>query len=99
MTAPDRPFDCERCGLCCRSLQGHEMYRHLDRGDGVCRHLVEHTNLCGVYENRPDECRVDLAYERLFAGAMSRATYQAATLAICRQLQAAAGLRAAKKGA
>ncbi len=31
---------------------------HLDRGDGVCRHLTD-DNLCAIYETRPKECRID----------------------------------------
>lgn len=48
-------FDCVKCGACCR-LVG-VAYPSLDRGDGVCKHLTP-SNLCAIYEERPDECRV-----------------------------------------
>jgi Fe-S-cluster containining protein len=53
-------FHCDRCGLCCRLLTGIPQLAAFDRGDGVCRYLVD--NLCSIYENRPDICNVDKMY-------------------------------------
>jgi len=83
-------FSCSRCGACCRNIRQYEWYRHLDRGDGVCRHFDDDTNSCTIYEQRPDECRIDLLYERHFATRMSRAAYHAAVHAACLALQDAA---------
>ena len=53
-----RDFPCTRCGACCRNLGNAPLYSHLDRGDGICRHLNTSSNLCGIYETRPKICRV-----------------------------------------
>lgn len=78
-------FICERCGHCCRHLGLNELYRDLDRGDGVCKYL--HGNLCGIYEERPLLCRVDECYLRFFSNVMDRETYDALTSRICYSLQ------------
>lgn len=54
------PFDCNRCGACCRRISA--VRPDMDRGDGACVHLLgapgdEHA--CAIYETRPRECRVD----------------------------------------
>lgn len=49
-------FNCDKCGLCCRSLHLSELYHDLDKGDGVCIHLDEKTNLCRIYHSRPEKC-------------------------------------------
>lgn len=83
-------FICTRCGLCCRNVRQHEWYRDLDRGDGACRHFADATNLCTIYESRPDACRIDVMYDRHFAPHVPRAAFDAANHAACRALQAAA---------
>ena len=49
-------WQCKKCGSCCRFV----FKTPLDRGDGVCKHLEEDTNLCKIYDNRPDICKVEL---------------------------------------
>lgn len=66
-------FICDKCGECCRHLNNSEIYRALDRGDGVCRFLSG--NLCSVYNNRPIICRVDDAYEQFFKYKYSKEEY------------------------
>lgn len=57
------PFPCDQCGACCKNVHRAVETHDLDRGDGVCRHLDEQTNLCSIYNDRPEICRVDLQYE------------------------------------
>lgn len=62
-------FICDCCGDCCRNLNRSELYADLDRGDGVCLHLDENSNLCRIYATRPLKCRVIDSYsvfEHLF---------------------------------
>lgn len=68
-------FQCDRCGLCCRSLYKSKVYEHLDKGDGSCFYLDLDTNLCMIYEKRPLICRVDDAYEELFKNTYSKEKY------------------------
>lgn len=74
-------FQCDKCGMCCRNLDKNELYKELDRGDGVCRHLTG--NLCSIYEQRPLLCRVDESYEKLFRGRMSLEEYYELNYSAC----------------
>lgn len=67
-------FQCSQCGACCRNLAQHDMYRFLDRGDGICKNLDITSNLCKIYEDRPLICRVDQSYE-FFSDLMSLEEY------------------------
>lgn len=60
-------FPCDQCGSCCRSLAGCELYADLDRGDGICRFLNTNSNLCMIYEQRPNKCNVAKMYSQLYA--------------------------------
>lgn len=42
-------FNCEKCGACCKIVG--------------CSYLTE-DNLCSIYNDRPDICRVDKMYEK-----------------------------------
>ena len=57
-------FECDKCGECCRNLRMSDIYKHLDRGDGVCKFLDG--NLCSIYDERPIICRVDESYNLYF---------------------------------
>mgnify|MGYP003512396328 FL=1 len=57
-------FPCTRCGACCKNTHKSPYGTSLDRGDGVCKYLNEHLNLCSIYESRPDICRIDLQYKK-----------------------------------
>lgn len=78
-------FQCDCCGCCCRNLDKSELYKDLDRGDGVCKYLNE--NLCTIYENRPLFCRVDECYERFFKQDMSLVEYYDVNLKMCEKLK------------
>ena len=78
-------FPCSQCGLCCRHLDRIPQMASLDRGDGVCVHLRD--NLCGIYETRPELCRVDEMYEKYFCRQYSREEYYRINQLVCEQLQ------------
>lgn len=80
-------FRCDGCGLCCRVVGLTATYQHLDRGDGVCRHLNTKTNECNIYDNRPDICRVDGLYESLFKKYMSLDDYYEMNYSACETLK------------
>lgn len=56
-------FYCDKCGICCQSLKGHELYKDLDDGTGTCKHFDKTTNLCKIYYNRPEKCNVEAMYK------------------------------------
>jgi Fe-S-cluster containining protein len=86
------PFPCTSCGECCRRVGRAPALAHLDRGDGACRHLDERTLLCGIYADRPRECRVDAGFDALGLYFASRDAYLTATAAVCNMWQAERGL-------
>lgn len=55
-------FPCTSCGACCKYLHLAEELKEFDRGDGVCLHLDESSNRCGIYETRPDICNIHTQY-------------------------------------
>ena len=78
-------FKCDKCGLCCKSLAGNPIYKDLDRGDGICKYLVD--NLCSIYDNRPLLCRVDDAYNEYFKNCMTLEEYYEKNYKICNILK------------
>ncbi len=50
-------WKCIKCGACCTLVGDVEGAKHLDRGDGLCKHF-KRDNTCAIYHNRPDICRV-----------------------------------------
>jgi len=85
-------YPCTKCGLCCRNVNRHPIYGALDRGDGICQHLEESTNLCSIYDERPEFCRIDLAYELHFKSTISKENYYVLNARACNQLQLEAGV-------
>ncbi|WP_302054282.1 YkgJ family cysteine cluster protein [Macrococcoides canis] len=55
-------FPCDKCGLCCKSLHMSKEYDDLNRGDGICIHLDLESNLCLIYDERPEKCNVSKMY-------------------------------------
>lgn len=78
-------FECDKCGCCCRHLDKSELYKELDRGDGICRYLEG--NICSIYETRPVLCRVDLSYDLYFKDYMDREEYYRLNRETCKKLK------------
>lgn len=78
-------FPCDQCGECCRNLQMPELYKELDRGDGVCKFLDG--NLCSIYQTRPLLCRIDESYDCFFKDSMTREEFYRANLQVCSELK------------
>ena len=60
------PYDCKRCGSCCRHVDLIEEMKSFDRGDGVCKHLTDF-NLCRIYPQRPNLCNGKYVYENFYS--------------------------------
>jgi hypothetical protein len=56
--------------MCCRDIKKvvltFEMPENLVTDLGHCVHLDLDTNLCKIYENRPDACRADKVHANYF---------------------------------
>lgn len=78
-------FNCDRCGICCRSLDKSELYKFLDRGDGVCRYL--NGNLCSIYNQRPLICNVDACYNLYYKNTMTLEEFYNLNYQACKKLK------------
>lgn len=78
-------FECDKCGLCCAHIGESELYKELNRGDGICKFLKD--NLCLIYESRPLLCRVDESFEKIFSKAMSKEEFYELNYQGCRALK------------
>lgn len=75
-------FFCDKCGLCCRNIAQVPQLKELDNGQGVCRYLLPN-NLCAIYENRPEICRVDVMYERYYKSKMTKTEFYKINMEVC----------------
>lgn len=78
-------FNCSKCGMCCRNLNKSDLYKELDRGDGICKYLQE--DLCGIYEDRPLLCRVDECFKLYFKDLYTLDEYYSLNYECCVELQ------------
>lgn len=78
-------FKCDCCGECCRNLDKSDLYKELNRGDGVCKFLME--NLCSIYDNRPLLCRIDDSYDIYFKDKYTKKEYYKLNYEVCKKLQ------------
>lgn len=83
----DSLFDCTRCGACCRSVALSPLTAKLDKGNGVCCHLNEDNNLCLIYENRPNICRINQQYEQIYKNHFSWKEFCEINYQSCKILQ------------
>ena len=80
-------FKCDMCGLCCQSVGKSDIYRHLDRGDGICRDYDETTHRCKIYLSRPLLCNIDGFYDANLKDEMSREEFHRQNYEACRLLK------------
>lgn len=82
-----QPFPCTACGLCCRRVHLSAETAFLNRGDGVCRHFDEQTNLCSIYAQRPLVCRVEDYYRAHFSTQFNWDEFVRMNVAVCEMFQ------------
>ena len=78
------PYDCKRCGRCCRRVDLVEGMEQFDRGDGVCKNLTAE-NLCSIYTERPPLCNGQYLYENFFSY-MSVEEFHAMIARLCKEI-------------
>lgn len=86
MPQSKQPFPCNGCGKCCRQVSNSAETAWLDRGDSVCMHFNEHTNLCSIYENRPLVCQVEAYYDKYLSEKFAWEQFIEINLRICKKL-------------
>lgn len=80
-------FICLKCGECCRAVKDSEITKHLDRGDGICAHFCDNSNICTIYDSRPLICRVCEGYDVFFSKNMTRQEFYEINYKICEYLR------------
>ena len=86
-------FPCSSCGACCRRVgYAPQFPRELVRPDGSCVNL--NGNLCDIYAERPDVCRVDKMIE---THDLDRSEAYAATARLCNQWMEEDGVEASMR--
>lgn len=80
-------FPCTSCGECCRHITNIPTLEEFDKGNGICIYLDEQTNLCKIYETRPEICRIDLMYEKYFNKKYSKNEFYQLNIESCKKLQ------------
>lgn len=83
----DKHFQCNKCGLCCKSVGTSSIYADLDRGDGTCRFFQDETNLCSIYYNRPLRCNIEGYYEKYLKDIMTKEEFFQLNYAACNNLK------------
>lgn len=80
-------FMCDCCGLCCMNLKMSDLYKDLDRGDGICINFNINNKLCMVYANRPIKCNIDKMYESGVFSELTRDEYYELNYRACSLLK------------
>ena len=80
-------FPCDMCGLCCQQVGKSDIYKYLDRGDGVCRYYQAETHKCSIYSQRPIICNVDLYYNTYLKDICNKREYYEMNLSVCEELK------------
>jgi Fe-S-cluster containining protein len=53
-----------------------EMYRHLDRGDGLCMYYDSVNTKCNIYDSRPVICNIYEMYNLYYKDIMTKSEYE-----------------------
>ncbi|RDU59867.1 YkgJ family cysteine cluster protein [Helicobacter sp. MIT 14-3879] len=80
-------FPCTICGACCKNIKGIAELASFDLGNGICKYLDKQSNCCRIYANRPEICRVDVIYEKRYAGHYTKEAFYQLNIESCRFLQ------------
>lgn len=85
-------FPCTNCGACCKSITGIDFLAEFDLGHGQCKFLNEKNNQCSIYQDRPLLCRIDEAYEKIYANHFSKEEFYKLNAVACNELQLKLGI-------
>lgn len=80
-------FECDRCGLCCRHIKGIKELENFLLDDESCINLDKTSNLCKIYDKRPDICRVDKMFKKVFYKFISKEEYLNLNASSCKKLK------------
>ena len=82
---------CDKCGLCCKSLNLNSIYDDLHNGDGICKYLDLKSNLCKIYKKRPILCNIEKSYDLFFNKVYTKDEFYKLNYEICLKLKSGEG--------
>ncbi len=82
----DFQYKCQDCGECCKNWNPARFDPNIVDKNGICIYLDQKTNLCTIYETRPDFCRDDVWYELQYKDIISLEEYLRDLTMGCRAL-------------
>lgn len=80
-------FPCTGCGACCKNISGIKELESFDLGNGICKYLDTQSNQCTIYDNRPDICRVEVMFEKVYFKHLDKETFYTLNIESCKILQ------------
>ena len=81
-------YNCEACGAqCCRNWNPAKYDKTIVNEQGICKYLNVNTNLCTIYETRPDFCRIYKWYEQQYSMTISLEQFLSEQKLGCKVLQ------------
>lgn len=80
-------FPCTSCGLCCQNISNIAELKSYDLGNGTCKYFDKVNNLCTIYENRPDICRVDKMFNLVYSNEFTQEEFYIGNAKVCNELQ------------
>jgi len=80
-------FPCTSCGLCCQNISNIKELERYDLGNGICKYFDSISNLCTIYENRPDICRVDKMFDLVYSKEFTQEEFYIGNAKVCNDLQ------------
>lgn len=80
-------YPCSSCGLCCRNISKIKQLENYNLGNGICKYLDTKTDLCTIYEKRPDICCIDETFELLYKQVISKRDFYIKNSEVCNKLQ------------
>ena len=80
-------FPCTGCGLCCQNISAVKELKRYDLGNGVCKYFDTLTNMCNIYDSRPDICRVDKMFGIRYHQYFTKEEFYIENAKVCNLLQ------------
>lgn len=60
-------YKCENCAECCKNWNVARFDPSMADKNGVCIYLDTETNLCKIYDSRPDFCNICTLYNKYYS--------------------------------
>lgn len=80
-------FPCSKCGICCQNITGIEELESYDMGNGTCKYFDISSDMCTIYDTRPNICRIDKMFDLKYKKSFSKLEFYNLNAKACNELQ------------